>query len=125
MDAHLYHRRSLVETVISVLKRKYGDAVSSRVWWRQFRELVAVCLVYTRERAVKLGVTLLDWLWARLLYFLQWRISTEPAAHKRQRLAELFDQLCCAGSEEAQRAVRQAIDETIATISTTGRHDSI
>ncbi len=57
MDAHLYHRRSLVETVISVLKRKYGDAVSSRVWWRQFRELVAVCLVYTRERAVKLGVT--------------------------------------------------------------------
>jgi IS5 family transposase len=30
MDKRLYHRRSLVETVISVLKRKYGSAVSSR-----------------------------------------------------------------------------------------------
>jgi IS5 family transposase len=78
MDEKLYHRRSLVETVISVLKRTYGATVSSRVWWRQFRELVAMCLVYNVERAVKLGVTLLDWLWPRLLYFLQQRISTEP-----------------------------------------------
>jgi len=60
----------LVETVISVLKRKYGDAVTSRVWWRQFRELVAMCLVYNVERAVKLGVTLLDRFWSRLLYLL-------------------------------------------------------
>jgi len=59
MDATLYHRRSLVETVISVLKRKYGDAVSSRVWWRQFRELVVMCLVYNVERALKLGASLL------------------------------------------------------------------
>jgi len=61
-----------------VLKRKYGAAVSSRVWWRQFRELVAMCVVYNVERAVKLGVTLIDWLLSRLLYFLQRRISTEP-----------------------------------------------
>jgi hypothetical protein len=27
---------------------------------------------------VKLGVTLLDWLWFHLLYFFQQRISTEP-----------------------------------------------
>ncbi|MCL6641860.1 MAG: transposase, partial [Candidatus Bipolaricaulota bacterium] len=33
MDATLSHRRSLVETGISVLKRTYGDAVSSRVGW--------------------------------------------------------------------------------------------
>jgi len=78
MDAQLYHRRSLVETVISVLKRKYGAAVSSRVWWRQFRELVVRCLVYNVERAVKLGVALLDRLWFHLLYSLQRRISTEP-----------------------------------------------
>jgi hypothetical protein len=32
MDQDLYHRRSLVERVILVLKRKYGAAVSSRVW---------------------------------------------------------------------------------------------
>lgn len=78
MSATLYHRRSVVETVISVLKRKYGATVSSRVWWRQFRELVAMCAVYNVERAVKLGVTFLDRLLARLLYSLQLRISTEP-----------------------------------------------
>jgi hypothetical protein len=60
-----------------VLKRRYGATVSSRVWWRQVRELVAICLVYNVERAVKLGLTLLDRLWSRLLYFLQRRISTE------------------------------------------------
>jgi hypothetical protein len=37
-----------------------------------------MCLVYNVERAVKLGVTLLDWLWFHLLYFFQQRISTEP-----------------------------------------------
>lgn len=37
-----------------------------------------MCVVYHVERAMKLGVTLLDWLWSRLLYFLQRRISTKP-----------------------------------------------
>ncbi len=46
MDATLYHQRNLVETVISVIKLKSGAAVRSWVWWRQFRDLVAVCLVY-------------------------------------------------------------------------------
>jgi IS5 family transposase len=78
MDSTLYHRRSLVETVISVIKRKYGSAVSSRVWWRQFRELVAICLVYNMERALKLGASLLARLLSRLLYPPQWRISTKP-----------------------------------------------
>lgn len=79
MDEKIYHKRSLVETVISVMKRKYGNAVSSRVWWRQFRELVAMCLVYNLERAVQLGVTLFVRLLRRLLYFVQQRISTELA----------------------------------------------
>jgi len=78
MDENLYHRRSLVETVISVLKRNYAATISSQLWWRQFRELVVMCLVYNVERAVKLGVTLLDWPWSRLLCFLQQRFSTEP-----------------------------------------------
>jgi IS5 family transposase len=78
MDQKLYHRRNLVETVISVLKRRYGSAVRSRVWWRQFRELVAMCVVYNLERAVKLGASLLAWLISRSLYSLQRRISTEP-----------------------------------------------
>ena len=59
MDRRIYHRRNLVETVISVLKRRYGAGVRSRVWWRQFRELVAKCLVYDMERTVELGMILL------------------------------------------------------------------
>jgi adenine-specific DNA-methyltransferase len=38
------------------------------------------------------------------------------AASKRERLAELFGQLCHADSEEAEKTIRQAIDEAIATI---------
>jgi len=64
MDRKLYHRRGLVETVISMLKRKYGAAVRSREWWRQFRELVALCLVYNLERAVRVGLILLTYLLA-------------------------------------------------------------
>ncbi len=71
MDAKLYHRRSLMETVIAVLKCKYGAAVSSRVWWRQFQELVIRCLVYNVERAVKLGMTFLDRLLSPMLILLQ------------------------------------------------------
>jgi hypothetical protein len=37
------------------------------------------------------------------------------AAHERKKLAELFDQLCCANSENEERAVRHAIDEMLAT----------
>ena len=59
MDQKLYHQRSLVEAVISVMKRKYGAAVRSREWWRQFREMVAMCLVYNLERAMRVGLILL------------------------------------------------------------------
>ncbi len=41
------------------------------------------------------------------------------AASTRERLAELFDQLCRADSEEAERVTRQTIDEEIATITCT------
>jgi len=69
-----------VETVISVLKRRYGSAVRSRVWWRQFRELVALCLVYNLERAVRVGIVLfaLGQLLSQGLQSLKQRISTEP-----------------------------------------------
>jgi hypothetical protein len=40
--------------------------------------LVAMCVVYNLERAVKLGASLLAWLISRSLYSLQRRISTEP-----------------------------------------------
>lgn len=42
---------------------------------------------------------------------------TKLATGERQTLAQLFDQLCCTDSEEAEQAVRQAIDEVVASIS--------
>jgi len=38
------------------------------------------------------------------------------ATGKREKLGCLFDQLCCADSEEDEQAIRQVIDEEIATI---------
>lgn len=40
----------------------------------------------------------------------------ELTANERKRLAELFDQLCHTDSEEAEKAIRQTIDEEIAAI---------
>lgn len=37
-------------------------------------------------------------------------------AGERETLAELFDRLCCAGSEDAERIVRQTIDQVVADI---------
>lgn len=41
---------------------------------------------------------------------------TELAASTRERLAELFDQLCRASSAEAEKVIRQTIDEEIAQL---------
>jgi IS5 family transposase len=52
MDERLYHRRSLLESVNSVIKRKYGSWVRSRAWGKQFREIVAKHLIYNVERTL-------------------------------------------------------------------------
>jgi hypothetical protein len=52
MDERLYHRRSLLETVNPVIKRKYGSWVRSRAWGKQFREIVAKHLIYNVERTL-------------------------------------------------------------------------
>jgi len=48
-----YHRRSLSETTFSVMKRKYGDTVTSRTWFRQFREMILTAAVYNIDRIIK------------------------------------------------------------------------
>jgi IS5 family transposase len=40
LDDEVYHRRSVVETVFRVLKQRFGDRLTSRTWYAQFRELV-------------------------------------------------------------------------------------
>lgn len=36
-DEELYHRRNLVETAFSVLRRKYGEEIKSRKYWNQVK----------------------------------------------------------------------------------------
>jgi IS5 family transposase len=45
LDDDTYHRRSVVETVFRVLKQRYGDRLTSRRWYRQFREFTLKCAV--------------------------------------------------------------------------------
>lgn len=41
-----YGKRSMSETVNSMIKRKYGDYVSSKAWNNQFKEMNLKCLVH-------------------------------------------------------------------------------
>jgi len=41
-----YGKRSMSETVNSMIKRKYGDSVSSKAWNNQFKEMNLKCLVH-------------------------------------------------------------------------------
>ena len=52
IDEELYAQRSMTETVFSSLKRSLGCAVRARAWYREFREIVLMCLVYNIKRLV-------------------------------------------------------------------------
>ncbi|EMA54729.1 ISH9-type transposase ISHwa3 [Halococcus thailandensis JCM 13552] len=53
IDADLYAQRSMTETVNSAVKRSLGYAVRARTWFREFREIALMCIVYNIKRAVK------------------------------------------------------------------------
>ena len=38
-DEGLYHNRNLVETMFSVLKRKYGEEIRAKKYWNQLKEV--------------------------------------------------------------------------------------
>lgn len=59
-DPTLYHRRNLVETVFSVLKRRFGDDVKASKYVNQVRELKLKCLVYSIDRFLKSQRILVD-----------------------------------------------------------------
>ena len=42
----------MTETVNSSVKRSYGSAVRAREWYREFREVVLMCLVYNIKQYV-------------------------------------------------------------------------
>jgi len=52
IDGPLYRQRAMCETVFSAIKRTLGDAVRARAWYREFRELVLMCVVYNIKRSV-------------------------------------------------------------------------
>jgi len=53
IDDSLYGQRALSGTVFLVIKRTHGDAERARFWYREFREIVLMCVVYNIKRAVK------------------------------------------------------------------------
>jgi IS5 family transposase len=52
IEDDLYNQRSMTETVNSSVKRSYGSAVRAREWYREFREVVLMCLVYNIKQYV-------------------------------------------------------------------------
>lgn len=78
MDGDLYNQRNMNETVNSSIK-KYGSFVRSRVWYRQFREIMIKCVVHNIEK----GLSFLAFLgrWVRPICRVPrgyQRISTQP-----------------------------------------------
>ena len=50
----LYNQRNKDETIVSVIKRLFGEHISSRLTRMQNRELVFRCIAYNVHRMVKL-----------------------------------------------------------------------
>ncbi|HEY3363054.1 MAG TPA: transposase [Methanosarcina sp.] len=62
----VYNRRSIVETVFSVIKRKFGEIVKARKYYNQVKEINVKMLVYNiNKNIISSG-------WMKL------RISTKP-----------------------------------------------
>jgi IS5 family transposase len=53
IDDQRYNQRSTTETVNSAVKRSLGFAVRARTWYREFREIALMCVVYNIKRFVK------------------------------------------------------------------------
>ena len=53
-----YGQRWLVETVFSVIKRKFGEALTARRYWQQVKQACLRGITYDLYRAVQLGLAL-------------------------------------------------------------------
>ena len=53
IDENLYAQRSMTETVNPAVKRSHGVAERARTWFREFREIALMSVVYNIKRAVK------------------------------------------------------------------------
>jgi len=64
-DKKIYHQRSKVETVFSVIKRKYGSWILSKSFETQKKELLLRLIAYNIDRKIIISV-------------IAWRVSPEP-----------------------------------------------
>jgi hypothetical protein len=53
-DSDLYHQRNKVETVFSVLKRKFGESLKARKYRLQVKEIKIKVILYNLSRAMTL-----------------------------------------------------------------------
>jgi len=53
IDKERYDQRSMTETVNSSVKRSLGFVVRARSWFREFREIALMCVVYNIKRFIK------------------------------------------------------------------------
>jgi hypothetical protein len=65
-NRELYHNRNLVETMFSVLKRKYSEEIRAKRYWNQLKEVKFKLLVHNLDRYVK------------VILVVKMRNSTEP-----------------------------------------------
>lgn len=63
MNDEDYHKRSNSESIFSAIKRKYGDRLRSRTWYRQYRELILKMVVHNIDQFVKELVCVLPCVW--------------------------------------------------------------
>ncbi len=53
IDEDRYAQRSMTETINSTVKRSHGVAERARTWFREFRKIALMCVVYNINRAIK------------------------------------------------------------------------
>jgi len=58
-DEEKYHQRNIVETVFSVLKRKFGEALKARKFWQQVKEIKIKVILYNLAKLISSLCTLL------------------------------------------------------------------
>ena len=57
----LYNQRNKDETIISVIKRLFGEHITSRLVRTQNRELSFRCIAYNTHRLTTLTITIITW----------------------------------------------------------------
>ena len=66
----IYHRRSLIETVFSMIKRRFGSSLQSRSLVQQNKEVGLLCVVYNVYRCVSMNFSYCLWMFStRPIYF--------------------------------------------------------